>query len=128
MNWMIAGLLSAAAAFCVNRLIFRVYYDAALFAHVPLVEEVAKTMVAHFLGANILYTHLVFGLIEALLDWRGEAKGMSAAASAMIAHGVFGFLTVAVIGLTGVLGVAIVVSFLAHALWNAVMLLRLSKR
>ena len=128
MNWIVAGLLASAAAFAANRFMYRVWHDVVLLGPVPLLEEVAKTMVAHILGASILYTHLVFGMTEAVLDWRGKDSGIAAAFSALAAHSVFGLLTMAVTKSTGVLGAGIVAAFLAHATWNAVMLFRSVKR
>jgi hypothetical protein len=128
MNWLWAGLVAACAAYAANRFIYRIYSDRALIGPVPLAEEVAKTMTATLLGAGILYTHLVFGMAEAILDWRGKTRRLPAALSALAAHGIFGLTTLAVLRLTNILGAAIAVAFLTHALWNAVMLLRPVKR
>jgi len=128
MTWVVAGLLAAAAAYVMNRFTYGVWQDAALLSPVPLAEEAAKTMAAYFLGASILYTHIIFGLTEAVLDLRGRQNGLAAAASSLVAHSIFGLLTVAVVRQTGVLGAGIVAAFLAHALWNAFMLLRSVKR
>ena len=128
MNWIVAGLLASALAFAANRFVYRVWHEVVLFGPVPLLEEVVKTMTAHLLGASILYTHFVFGVTEAILDWRGEKRGVPAALSALVAHSVFGLLTAAVTRSTGMLGAGIVVAFLAHAVWNAVMLFRSVKR
>ena len=128
MNWIVAGLLASTAAFAANRFVYRIWQDVVLLGPVPLLEEVVKTMTAHLLGASILYTHLVFGLTEAILDWRGKRSGIAAALSALAAHSVFGLLTVAVTRSTGMLGAGIVAAFLAHAVWNAVMLFRSVKR
>jgi hypothetical protein len=128
MEWTTAGLLAAAAAFAINRFIYSVWKDTVLLGPVPLVEEVAKTMTALLLGTSVLYTHLVFGLTEAVLDWRTARSGLMAAVSALVAHGVFGIVTVTVIRQTQITGAGIVAAFLTHALWNAVMLLRSLKR
>lgn len=128
MNWVAAGLLAAAAAYVMNRFAYEVWQDAALLSHVQLAEEVAKTMSAYFLGASILYTHIIFGLTEAALDLRGRRHGFAGAAFSLAAHSIFGLLTVAVVRQTGVLGAGIVAAFLAHALSNAVILLRSVKR
>lgn len=128
MNWLTAGLLAAAASYAGNCFLYRMLNDAALPGPVPLAEEVAKTMAAHLLGASILYTHIVFGVTEAVVDLRGRNRGGAAAVSALAAHSVFGLLTAAVVQMTGVLGAGIVAAFLAHSLWNAIVLLRSVKR
>ncbi|MDW7649796.1 MAG: hypothetical protein SCK29_02900 [Bacillota bacterium] len=128
MNWIAAGVIAAFAAFFTNRLTYRVWEDTALLGPVPLAEEVIKTMLAYSLGAGIFLTHLVFGIMEAILDWRGQSRGLPAAASAVIAHSIFGLVTVVVSQKAGMLGAGIAISFLVHALWNAVMLFRTVKR
>lgn len=128
MNWIITGLIAAAASFLANRFTYRVWSESALLGPIPLAEEVAKTMIAYLLGASIFYTHLVFGIAEAFLDWHGQKRGIPAAVSAIVAHSVFGLITVSATRMTGTLGVGIVVAFFAHAVWNAVMLFRTVKR
>ncbi len=122
-----AGLLAAAAAFAANRLFFRAAGKPAMIGLVPLTEEVAKTMIAFWLGAAVIYTHLVFGLTEAILDWRGD-KSLSAAALAIAAHGSFGLVTAVVIRNTGTLGMAILSAYIFHSCWNMAMLFRTAKR
>jgi hypothetical protein len=128
MKGVAAGMLAASAVFLANRFLYRVFRDRALAGAVPLTEEVAKTAAAYILGAGIIHTHLVFGLVEALLDWRGENKSLPAAGAAILSHGVFGLVTVAVLNLTAMPGLAIVAAFVLHAFWNVFVLLRPLKR
>jgi hypothetical protein len=128
MRALAAGLLSAIAAFGANRLFFRTFSNAAMIGPVPLAEEVAKTMIAFWLGTAIVYTHLAFGLAEGVLDWRGQSKSLPAAAAAVAAHGVFGLVTEKVSGETGILGLGILSAFIIHSFWNMAMLYRTAKR
>jgi hypothetical protein len=123
-----AGLLAAIAAFAANRLFFRTLSNVAMIGPVPLAEEVAKTMIAFWLGTAIVYTHLAFGLAEGLLDWRGQNKSLPAAVAAVAAHGAFGLVTVKVSSETGMLGMGILSAFIVHSFWNMAMLYRTAKR
>lgn len=128
MDWVSAGLIAAAFSFFFNRFLCRVYGESVLLGPVPLVEEVAKTMAALLLSADLIRVHLVFGAVEAVWDWHGEAKGITPAFSALVAHGVFGIITVVAIRYTATPGIGIIAALLAHAAWNAVMLFRTGKR
>ena len=128
MDWMFAGFTAAVLAYFINGFAMRIWQDSALLGPIPLVEEAAKTILAFFFGAGILLTHLMFGIMEAVFDWQGENKRLSAAASAMVAHSVFGLVTVVAAQAAGMLGMGIVVAFFVHVLWNAIMLFRTVKR
>jgi hypothetical protein len=123
-----AGLLAAAIAFAANRLFLRAQGCLAMISAVPLVEEVAKTMVAFWLGGAVVYTHLAFGLTEAVLDWCGKSKRLPASALAIAAHGAFGLVTVEISRETGSLGLGILSAVIIHAAWNMAMLYRTAKR
>lgn len=128
MIWIIAGLMAAAVSFLANRFTYRVWSESALLGPIPLAEEVAKTMIAYFLGTSIFYTHLAFGITEAFLDWHGQRRGIPAAISAIIAHALFGLITMAATQMAGAVGVGIATAFFAHSVWNAVALFRTVKR
>lgn len=128
MIWIIAGLMAAAVSFLANRFTYRVWSEAALLGPIPLAEEVAKTMIAYFFSTSIFYTHLIFGITEALLDWHGQRRGVPAAVSALIAHSLFGLITVAATRMSGITGMGIAAAFFAHAVWNAAMLFYTAKR
>lgn len=127
MRLIAAGLAAATFAYVANRFIYQVMGNNALVGPVPLVEETAKTMTAWLLGTTVVYTHVVFGMAEALLDWRGGKKGPFAAASAMAAHSLFGLVTSRVALETGTLGLGILAAALVHAVWNMVMLYRTAR-
>jgi len=128
MKILAAGLLAAAVAYVANRFFYRLMGNTVLLGPVPIVEEVCKTMSAALLGAAVFYTHLVFGLIEALLDWRGQKKGVLPACYGLIAHGAFGLITVAATQKTGMLIQGIFTAVIFHILWNMVMTYRTAKR
>ena len=90
MLFLLSGLVSASITWCINYLLFRLTREKAVLLS-PIVEETAKTVSAVMLGASILYTHLVFGCIEAVWDLRNSRKlGLPAAWLSVGGHAVFG--------------------------------------
>lgn len=115
----LAGLLAALFSFLANSLALKSYGPMAAVGAIPLLEEVAKTVPAFLLGAPILMTHGVFGLIEAWHDFysrRGRA-GISPLLS-VAGHLAFGGMTQFFYSFTGVLGYGIAAAAAAHCLWN----------
>jgi len=92
----------------------------AIFIVVPAIEEISKTLGAFFLGANILFTHMVFGAIEALYDGINSSKKIAMAASmaSIATHTALGIISYYAFELTGNIGIAIVVSTLLHFTYN----------
>jgi hypothetical protein len=85
-------------------------------------EESLKTGVAFFFGADILVTHIAFGLIEAVYDWwQSRERGKVAAILSVVGHGLFGWITVAVTGMTGIY-IGLAAGIISHLVWNTVML------
>lgn len=116
----VIACLTAALSFLLNRTLLRLVGIQSVITLSPVMEESVKTLFAYYLDADILVTHGVFGLIEALYDWR-QTRRRSAALFSMIGHGLFGAVTVAVIGQGGIyLGLA--AGIVAHLLWNTIMM------
>lgn len=115
----IVACLMAALSFVLNRAILRFVGLKAVITYSPVVEELAKTLLAVYLGADILLTHIVFGIIEAGYDWRTSVNhGVTAAALSIIGHGLFGLVTVGMLSLTGEVLPAIGTVILLHLAWN----------
>ncbi|ABO48660.1 hypothetical protein Dred_0110 [Desulforamulus reducens MI-1] len=84
----------------------------------PLVEEMSKTLWAVVLNTPLVWTHLGFGLIEALVEIkRRSVKGILAGCTSLIVHGMLGLLTVKIYTTSNLL-FALLSSYLAHASWN----------
>jgi hypothetical protein len=92
----------------------------AVFSCVPLTEEVLKTNSALFLNSSIFYTHLTFGLVEAIVDVLQPGKSQAPAGiMSIISHGIYGWLTDKLLTLTGNTWLAVALVIALHSLWNA---------
>lgn len=92
----------------------------AIFCLVPLTEEVLKTGFALLFNSSILYTHLTFGLAEAVFDVLRPGQNQAPAGIiGIISHGFYGWLTNKVFVLSGNIWLAMAVAIVLHSLWNA---------
>jgi len=115
---LLAGLLAAGGAWAANGLLVPAAGAKGIAFLTPLLEETAKTAVALALRASILWTHVVFGLIEALVELRRRGlKGLSAGWLGLASHSVFGLITSWFYSRNGFLP-ALAPAYLAHAAWN----------
>ncbi len=115
----VLAVLMAALSFLLNRAALRYAGLQAVISWGPVIEEAAKTAPAFYLGADVLLTHALFGVIEAGYDWRsGGGNGTAAALLSVAGHSLFGGLTVGVIHLTGSMPLALVTAAAAHIAWN----------
>ncbi len=122
MAYVLAVLMSA-LSFLLNRAALKYAGARAIVTWGPALEETAKTVPAFWLGADVLLTHALFGVVEAVFDWRtSPANGVAAAALSVAGHGLFGALTVAVLHFTGSLVLALGAAVAAHIAWNAALI------
>ncbi len=121
-----AGLSAAFIALIGNRWAVRGGDRVAVAALVPLVEEAAKTGAALVIGAPILATHVVFGLIEAGYDIIKPSRfGLLAGFVGLVGHLAFGLMAGLVYGRLGSGPAAVAAATLAHIFFNAVIIGRL---
>ncbi len=114
-----AGLVAALFSFIANKLALQSYGPLVVVWAVPLLEEVAKTLPAFLLGAPLLLTHGVFGLVEAFHDHASRpGQSVLPAVLSVAGHLAFGGLTQVVYTATGVLGYGIAAGVAVHGLWN----------
>lgn len=117
---LLSGLLASVLAYYINKRALKIWGDEAVTYGAPLVEEILKTFISIALGANILFTHMTFGAVEAIYDFSGHpgARGGTAALVGFVSHGVFGVVTAVVSGYfkSTYMGVAAAVLF--HMAWN----------
>ncbi|WP_003540681.1 type II CAAX prenyl endopeptidase Rce1 family protein [Desulfotomaculum nigrificans] len=115
---LLAALLASGASWVANGTVVPKTGSRGIAYLTPLLEETAKTLAAAALGAALLWTHVVFGLMEALLELRRRGvRGLPAGWSALAAHSLFGLITAWIYGRSGVLA-ALAAAYLAHAAWN----------
>lgn len=118
-----AGLAAAFVALIGNRLAVRGGDRVAVAVLVPLVEEVAKTGAALAVGAPIVATHVVFGLIEAGYDIIKPSRvGLLAGLVGLAGHFTFGLAAGLVYGRYGSGPAAIAAATLAHVFFNAIVI------
>jgi hypothetical protein len=114
----LAGAAAAAAAYLANCLLVRRLGPNALWLAVPAVEEALKSSLAVALGAPLVWTHLVFGSVEAAYELRGRRRtSPTAAGLALVTHTGFGGVTAYLVG-QGSVGPAIAVVATLHSLFN----------
>jgi len=124
----VIGCLMAGLSFLLNKLLLRYIGNQVVISYSPIVEEMTKTLCSYYLSADILVTHIVFGVLEAGYDWfnqQNEYRGMMAAFFSIIGHTLFGGITVLVFFLTHSIYIGIVVASVVHVVWN-VTFIRLS--
>ncbi|MHB0884389.1 MAG: hypothetical protein ACYC6V_08105 [Bacillota bacterium] len=121
-----AGFSAAFVALIGNRWAVRGGDRAAVAALVPLVEETAKTGAALIIGAPILATHVVFGLIEAGYDVSKRSPfGLLAGFVGLVGHLGFGLTAGWVYGRFGSGPAAVAAATLVHIFFNAAIIGRL---
>lgn len=138
---LLAGLIAAEAAFLANRVFLAALAGeggageravarprALLVSLIPAVEEAAKNLVALLSGADLLATHVVFGLAEAGFEGVvGEWRGLVAGLFGLLGHAIFGLATRAALAATSSVFLATGAGIAVHILWNA-LALRLGRR
>lgn len=117
-----AGLLAAAAAWPVNGLLLRAAGCRAVIYLSPLAEEAAKTGCALLLNTSIPFTHITFGLIEALWDAAGPGRGRLAGLISLAGHAVFGYGTLWLYSYSNSIWPALAGVYLVHTGWNALVM------
>jgi hypothetical protein len=118
--YLLSGLLAATLAWVINNFIVVRLGKVPIFSLIPMVEEGLKTGLALFFRGSIFYTHLTFGLAEAILDvLRPGRSQVPAGIMGIISHGIYGWITTRVYAFTGNLWMAWAMSIVLHGLWNA---------
>lgn len=116
----ILACLMAAASFLLNRWLWKCFGNVVVISYGPLVEELAKTLPAFFLGANIFLTHSVFGIIEAVYDLLNSARQTKAIAVllSVVGHSTFGGITYFILAQFNNIWMAVVSGVICHVVWN----------
>jgi hypothetical protein len=125
----VIGCLMAGLSFILNRLMLRYIGIKVVISYSPVVEELTKTICSYYLAADIVVTHIIFGVLEAGYDWyntTNRQRGFYAAFLSVGGHTMFGAITVLVLHMTGSILLAILGASCVHLIWN-VTLIRLSE-
>lgn len=127
MAYVIACLM-ASLSFLLNRVLLKQLGNITIITLSPLVEESAKTLLAFYLGADILVTHIVFGVLEAVYDWQNTRYKLQAGLLSIIGHGLFGGITVGILALCGNIWLGLAGGTGLHLLWNFIIVQAVLRR
>ncbi len=111
------GLLTAAAAWFVNRKWFSNFGVYGLVLAAPFLEEILKTSGAVLFRTDIFFVHATFGTVEAIYDINTGAHSISAGLFSFLGHIIFGYIS-SVIFLYSNIIFALAAGISAHVLWN----------
>lgn len=124
----VIGFLMAGLSFLLNKVLLKYVGVKAIISYSPVVEEMTKTLCSYYLAADILVTHIVFGMLEAGYDWYSTPngqRGMWAALASIVGHSLFGALTLMGLYASGSIWLALLGASCVHVIWN-VTLIRVS--
>ena len=118
-----AGLAASFAGFLINNRLLKLMGDRVLVTYIPLAEETVKTVAAVMFGADVVLTHMVFGVVEAVYDLFNSppAHSFTASVLSMISHTLLGLTAYFTIKVSGSVVLAVLVSSVLHSLWNRIM-------
>lgn len=118
----VLAVLTSTLAFVLNKFLLARIGPLVVVTWGPVMEEAVKTLPAYSLGADVLLTHVLFGLIEAGYDALTARHGWLAAVASLAGHSVFGAITVLLTAGVGVVA-GLAAAMLAHLAWNRVAVL-----
>jgi len=124
----VIGCLMAGLSFLLNRFLLKYIGIKVVISYSPVVEELTKTLCSYYLAADILVTHIIFGVLEAGYDWFNRQNGQCgtiAAVLSILGHTLFGGITVFIFNLSNSIYIGMIVGIGVHLVWN-VTLIRLS--
>lgn len=115
----VLGCLMAGVVFLFNKLLLKLIGIKTLFFYSPVAEEVFKTLPAYYLGADLLLTHNVFGLIEGIYDAvTSENSKFVPMLLSVLGHSFFGSVTVLGRYFTGEIWLGLIGGVFVHVIWN----------
>lgn len=84
-----------------------------------IIEETLKTY-GGYIGGYIFLTHVVFGLVEAVIDIRNNGiKGILPGIFSVLGHAAFGYITITIYSLTGTLLYGLLSGIFSHVIYNS---------
>jgi hypothetical protein len=114
----VIGCLMAAASFILNSWFIKQWGNKAFITIGPVIEEVSKSYLAWSLGADLLLTHITFGVIEGSYDLLTSRYGSKGCILSIGGHSLFGLVTIVVYAFSGFIGVGIVLACIVHIGYN----------
>jgi hypothetical protein len=124
----VLGCLMAGLSYLCNRLLLKVTGLQTVFYYSPVAEEVLKTLPAHYLGADVLITHSVFGSLEGIYDLvTSPNRQYVPMLLSILGHSLFGVITVLGRYLTGQIWLGLMGGIFIHIIWNITAIRLMSK-
>ncbi|KUO50727.1 MAG: hypothetical protein APF76_15635 [Desulfitibacter sp. BRH_c19] len=117
MDFILTGLFASFMAWVVNKLILSKEGLKGVVFFGPFTEELFKTGMALFFNTSIILTHIVFGFVEALIDYRNTNNSTVAIVS-LASHTILGIITYGSYILIGNIFIAFLIAVIIHILWN----------
>ena len=117
MDFILTGLFASFMALCINKFILSKEGLKGVVFFGPFTEELFKTGVAVFFNVSIILTHIVFGFIEAIIDYRNTRKYIVAVVS-LASHTILGIITYGLYIWLNSLFMALIIAVILHISWN----------
>ncbi|MEG6586196.1 hypothetical protein [Dendrosporobacter sp. 1207_IL3150] len=115
----VIGCLVASLSFLLNRILIRRVGIQTVISYSPILEEVTKTTLAFYLGADILAAHITFGFVEAGYDYyHNRYNGLKAALFSIAGHSLFGAMTIFILAISSSFLLALAAGIISHLIWN----------
>ena len=115
----ISSVITAGLIYGLNSILLKLFGVRVVTSFGPVGEELIKTFVAVVFAVDIVLSHVAFGVIEGLWDFNRNSKhGWQACILSIVAHAVFGLITIAAYQKTTYVLVGVFAATLAHWLWN----------
>ena len=117
---LLAGITASLFSFIINNRVISCFGDKAVVLYIPIIEEFSKTYFAFAINGNIIFSHMVFGTVEAIYDLYNSPRKYSLTASmlSLLSHTVLGVIAFYAIKLSGSLMFSVLLSVIIHSLWN----------
>ncbi len=112
------GCLMAAVSFLLNSYLLKNWNKFVFISLGPIIEEVSKSYLAWYLGANLILTHVIFGVIEGGYDLVHSRYGDKGCILSISGHTLFGLVTAAAYFASGLIAVGIILACFCHIGYN----------
>ncbi|MCE5285924.1 MAG: hypothetical protein LLG02_08780 [Pelosinus sp.] len=125
----VLGCLMAGVSFLLNKLLVKFTGIQTVLYYSPIAEELLKTLPAHYLGADILALHGVFGLLEGIYDFfTSQNSKFIPLLLSVLGHSLFGSITVLGRYFTGEIWLGLIGGVFTHIIWNITAIRLMSKK
>lgn len=115
---MIIGCLMAAMSFQLNSYLMKHWNKLVFITLGPVIEEMSKSYLAWYLGASIVLTHVIFGVIEGGYDLVSSRYGVQGCILSIGGHSLFGIVTAVFYDVSGFVSVGIILASILHIGYN----------